>query len=95
MRHGRKGCGRTDEEKLRGASKRQHKRERRGVCIRPGLCLCLCVSVLRAMVACKKSLVAKEFSQHRHRHFSPCDCLPPDWTNGTKKSTAKTFRNDA
>ena len=39
------------------------------MCIRPGLCLCLCVSVLRALVACKKSLVAKEFSRHRHRSF--------------------------
>ena len=27
------GCGRTDKEKLRGASRRQHKRERRGVCV--------------------------------------------------------------
>ena len=41
------------------------------VSIRPGLCLCLCVSVLRALVACKKSLVAKEFSQHR--------CVYPSW----------------
>ena len=24
------------------------------MCIRPGLCLCLCVSVLHALVACKK-----------------------------------------
>ena len=35
MRHGRKGCGRTGKEKLRGASRRQHKRERRGVCVYP------------------------------------------------------------
>ena len=56
QRHGRKGCGRTDKEKLRGASRRHHKRQTRGVCvcIRPGLCLCLCASVLRALVACKK-----------------------------------------
>ena len=33
MRHWRKGCGRTDKEELRGASRRQHKRERRGVCV--------------------------------------------------------------
>ena len=33
MRHRRKGCGRTDKEKLRGASRRQHKQERRGVCV--------------------------------------------------------------
>ena len=38
-------------------------------CIRPGMCLSVRVSVLRALVACKKSLVAKEFSQHRHRSF--------------------------
>ena len=71
----------TDEaraERLRAnrkrkATRRQQEttqaREARCVCIRPGLCLCLCVSVLRALVACKKSLVAKEFSQHRHRSF--------------------------
>ena len=46
-------------------------RERGEVCvsIRPGLFLRLCVSVLCALVACKTSLVAKEFSQHRLRSF--------------------------
>ena len=44
-------------------------REARCVCIRPGLCLSVCFSVLRALVACKQSLVAIEFSQHRHRSF--------------------------
>ena len=59
MSHGWKGCGRTDKEKLRGASRRQRKRGRRG--IRPGLCLCLCVSVLRALVVCKKVWLQKSF----------------------------------
>ena len=71
----------TDEaraERLRAnrqrkATRRQQEttraREARCVSIRPGLCLCLCVSVLRALVACKKRLVAEEFSQHRHRSF--------------------------
>ena len=59
MRHGRKGCGRTDKEKLRGASRRQHTQERRGVCVYPP-----------ARVGCSvKSLVAEEVSQHRHRSF--------------------------
>ena len=57
----------------RKATRRQQEttqaREARCVCIRTGLCLCLCVTVLRTLVACKKSLVAKEFSQHRHRSF--------------------------
>ena len=44
-------------------------REARCVCIRPGLCLSVCFSVLRALVACKQSLVAIEFSQYRHRRF--------------------------
>ena len=61
----------TDEsraERLRAtrqrkATRRQQEttqaREARCVCIRPGLCLSVCVSVLRALVACKKSLVPK------------------------------------
>ena len=54
--HTHTGCGPTEKDKLRGASRRHHKRQTRGVCvsIRPGLCLCLCVSVRRALVACKK-----------------------------------------
>ena len=56
----------TDEaraERLRAnrqrkATRRQQEtpkaREARCVCIRPGLCLSVCVSVLRALVACKK-----------------------------------------
>ena len=49
MRHGRKGCGRTDEEKLRGASRRQHKRERRGVCVYPSwaVSMPLCIRPVR------------------------------------------------
>ena len=49
--HTHTGCGRTDKDELRGASRRHHKRQTRGVslCIRPGLCL----YVLRALVACK------------------------------------------
>ena len=84
MKHGRKGCGRTDKDKLRGASRRQHKRERRGVCIRPGPCVSVYVypSCARWLVA-KKGLVAKE--------FSPCDCVPPDLTNGTHRSTVNAF----
>ena len=80
MRHGR-----TDKEKLRGASRRQHKRERRGVCVYPSWAVCIrvYVSVPRAWVGCKKSLVAKE--------FSPCDCLHPDLTNGTHRSTVNAF----
>ena len=31
------------------------------MCIRAGLCLCLCVSVLRALVACKKVWLQKSF----------------------------------
>ena len=60
MRHGRKGCGRADKEKLRGASRRHHKRQTRGVClcIRPGLCL---YYVLRALVACKKVCLQMSF----------------------------------
>ena len=50
MRHGRKGCGRTDKEKLRGASRRQHKRERRGVCVYP---------------SCARWLLAKKFGCKR------------------------------
>ena len=71
----------TDEaraERLRAnrqriATRRQQEttqaREARCVCIRPGLCLSVCFSVLRALVACNQSLVAIEFSQHRHRSF--------------------------
>ena len=70
MRHGRKGCGRTDKEKLRGASRRHHKRERRGVCVYPSWAASMPLCIRRARVGClQKSLVAKEFSQHRHRSF--------------------------
>ena len=31
------------------------------MCIRPGLCLSVCVSVLRALVACKKVWLQKSF----------------------------------
>ena len=46
----------TNKQKLRGASRRQHKRERRGVCVS------VCVDP-----SCARWLVAKEFSPHRHR----------------------------
>ena len=71
----------TDEaraERLRAnqqriATRRQQEttqaREARCVCIRPALCLSVCFSVLRALVVCKQSLVAIEFSQHRLRSF--------------------------
>ena len=61
--HTHTGCARTDKDKLRGASRRQHKRQRRGVCvsIRPGLCLSVSVSVLRALVACKKVWLQMSF----------------------------------
>ena len=89
MRHGQKGCRRTDKEKLRGASRIQHKRERRGVCVYPSSAVRIrvCVSVLRALVGCKKKMVAKE--------FSPCDCFRPDLTNGTLTSTVNAFLSDA
>ena len=51
MRHGRKGCGRTDKEMLRGASRRQHKRERRGVS--PAR-----VGCLQTKCACKRVFAA-------------------------------------
>ena len=47
----------------------------------------VCVSVLRALVGCKKKMVAKE--------FSPCDCFRPDLTNGTLTSTVNAFLSDA
>ena len=56
MRHGRKGCGRTDKEKLRGASRRQHKRERRGVCV--SVLGCVYASVYPS---CARWLLAKKF----------------------------------
>ena len=57
------GCGPTDKEKLRGACRRQHKRQTRGVCvcIRPRPCLCLCLSVLLALVARKTIWLQKSF----------------------------------
>ena len=70
MTHGRKGCGRTDKENLRGASRRQHKRERRGVCVYPSWAVSMPLCIPPALVGClQKSLVAKESSQHRHRSF--------------------------
>ena len=71
MRHGRKGCGRTDKDKLRGASRRQHKRQRRGECvrIRPGLCLSVSVSVLL--------VVAKKFGRKRVFAASSSCITPP------------------
>ena len=69
MRHGRKGCGEPTKKSYEApAEDNTSDRREMCVCIRPGLCLCLCVSVLRTLVACK-SLVAKEFSQHRRRSF--------------------------
>ena len=63
MRHGRKGCGRTDKEKLRGASRRHHVR---CVFVYPSWA----VSIRPARVGClQKILFANEFSQHRHRSF--------------------------
>ena len=61
--HTHTGCGPTDKDKLRGACRRLHKRQTRGVCvcIRPRLCLCLCLSVLRALVGCKKLCLKKSF----------------------------------
>ena len=47
--HTHTGCGRTDKDKLRGASRRQPKRQTRGVCVYPSW-------------AVSMSLVAKEFS---------------------------------
>ena len=60
MRQGRKGCGRTDKETRRQQETTQA-REARCVSIRPGLYLCLCVSVLLALVACKKVWLQKSF----------------------------------
>ena len=53
----------TDKEKLRSASRRQHKRERRGVCVYPswGVCIRVSVSVLRALVGCKNNWLQKGF----------------------------------
>ena len=45
------------------------------VCIRPGLCLCLCVSVLRALVACKKVWLQMSFRSIVIVVFALC--LPP------------------
>ena len=88
MRHGQKGCRRTDKEKLRGASRIQHKREMRGVCVYQSWAVSIRVCIRPARAGClEKSFVAKE--------FSPCDCLPSDLTNGTNKSTANAFRHDA
>ena len=55
MRHGRNGSGRTDKENLRGASRRQHKRERRGVCVSVLGCVYPCVfpSCVRWLLANK------------------------------------------
>ena len=70
MRHGRKGCERTDKDKLRGASRIQHKKERRGVCVYPSWAVSMPLCFRPARVCClQQSLVAKEFSQHRHRSF--------------------------
>ena len=55
MKHGRKGCGRTDKDKLRGASRRQHKRERRGVCV--SVLGCVYASVYPS---CARWLLAKK-----------------------------------
>ena len=71
MRQGRAERLRANRQRI--ATRRQQEttqaREARCVCIRLGLCLSVCFSVLRALVACKQSLVAIEFSQHRHRSF--------------------------
>ena len=75
------------DHRQRHATRRQQEttqaREARCVCIRPRLCVSVCVYVLCALVGCKKLLVAKE--------FSPCDCLPPDLTNGPHTSTVNAF----
>ena len=55
MRHGRKGCGRTDKEKLRGASRRQHKKERRGVCVYPSWAVSMPLCIRPARVGCLPS----------------------------------------
>ena len=57
---------------------------------------CVCVSVLGCVYAsvypsCARRLLAKKFGCKRgfaasSSLFSPCDRLPPVWTNGTKKS---------
>ena len=62
MRHGRTGCGRTDKEKLRGASRRQHKRERRGVCVYPSWAVSIRVCIRPARVGClQKVWLQKSF----------------------------------
>ena len=62
MRHGRKGCGRTDKESYKApAGDNASERGEVCVCIRPGLCLSVCVSVLRALVACKTVWLQKSF----------------------------------
>ena len=94
--HAHTGCGGPTKTSYE-APERDITSDRREVCV--------CVSVLGCVYAsvypsCARWLLAKKFGCKRvfaasSSLFSPCDCLPPVWTNGTKKSTAKTFRNDA
>ena len=62
----------TDKETLRGASRRLHTRERRGVCVSVLGCVYPCVCIRPARVGwLQKGLFTKQFSPHRHR-ASPC-----------------------
>ena len=56
------GCGRTDKEKLRGASRRHHKRQTaRCVCVYPSWAVSMHLSIRPARVgSLQKSLVAKK-----------------------------------
>ena len=65
--HTHTGCGPTDKNKLRGASRRHHKRQTRGVCVYPSLAVSMPPCIRPARVGCLlKNLVANDFSQHRH-----------------------------
>ena len=69
MRHGRKGCGRTDKE-TRGQQETTQAREARCVCVYPSWAVSMPLCIRPARVGClQKSLGSKEFSQHRHRSF--------------------------
>ena len=61
MRHGRKVAGEPTKKSYE-APAGDNTSERGEVCVYPSwACLCVCVSVLRALVACKKVRLQKSF----------------------------------